>query len=173
MSDVLPPAEYGGWIGGGGSTTGGMSTGGTSTGGGTGGAMAEGAAGARVVRRGAIGGGVAAHPTMILSMPKPRHSRRRRAIIGCIPYVTQFTSAGLWRVPYNRTSSYSLCRFTPPPPQHVSHPTNRVCFSKQRALPSLSVLARGWRWEARDTYTRSRGHATAQSLHRRIPPYLE
>src|SRR2546425_2970668 len=78
MSDVLPPAEYGGWRGGGGSTTGGTSTGGTAAG-------AAGAAGARVARRGAIGGGVAAHPMVMLRMPRPRHSRRRRATIGCLP----------------------------------------------------------------------------------------
>src|SRR2546430_14435105 len=89
MSDVRSPAEYGGWIGGGGSATGGTSTGGTSTGGGTGGATAEGAAGAKVARKGAMGGGVTAHAMTVLSIPRPRHSIRRRATISCLPCVHQ------------------------------------------------------------------------------------
>jgi len=87
VSDSLVPVAEEGCLYGRGTTAGGTSEGG----GGAGGATAAGAAGARVARRGAAGGGGAAHPMTVLRMPKLRHSRRRRATIGCLPYVAQFT----------------------------------------------------------------------------------
>jgi hypothetical protein len=150
MSNVLPPAEYGGWIGGGGSTTGGTSKGGTSTGGGTGGATAEGAVGARVARSGAMGGGVTAHAIMVLRSPRPRHSKCRRETIQLSSFC----------------SSVDLEPVVAQLPMIELHPTHPIAvllhvqarqrsrksgmLQRVRALPPLSSPARGWRWLARD-----------------------
>ena len=77
----MPVVVAGGTYGRGG-TAGVMSVGG---GGIPGGVTAAGAAGARVARSGAIGGGVVAHPMTVLRMPRPRHSICKRETINCIP----------------------------------------------------------------------------------------
>ena len=81
MSGLLVPIIEGGGTEGRGSPAGGRSAGA----GVADGATAAGAAGARVARRGAIGGGVAAHPMTVLSMPKLRQITCRRETIGCLP----------------------------------------------------------------------------------------
>src|SRR5262249_15538628 len=71
----------------------GVTTGGMATGGGIGGgATAGGAAGDGATRGGAPGGGVVggarAHPITVLSIPRPRHMIRSRAIIGRSPCIS-------------------------------------------------------------------------------------
>ena len=117
-----------------------------STGGGTGGATAEGAAGARVARRGAIGGGVAAHPMTVLSMPRPRHSRRRRETIDCLPYLDV--------IPNDTHSGILTCE-----EQNLCHALQRVQHGR-RACRTCSCPARVIRDE------RPTSPATSVTVHR-------